>query len=320
MRRVGSRVVGLVFRAVALVGVTAAVIAAAVVAGTLTPAGAAETNKVESRSATVNGVDIHYLVAGEGPPVILLHGYAQTSHMWLPLIPELAKTHLVIAPDLRGFGDSGKPECCYDKKAMAQDIHALAQSLGLTHVGIAGHDIGLMVAYACAAQYPDEVDKIALMDAFLPGVGDWNSVFLLRDLWHFHFFGPTPLALVTGRERIYLDHFWNDFAADPAHSVSEADRELYVKAYAQPGAMKAGMEVFRNFPQDAEDFAALAETKLTMPMLVLSGEKAGGTFLIEQGKMVDDHVEGVIIKGSGHWLMDEAPDQVIPKLVAFFAN
>jgi pimeloyl-ACP methyl ester carboxylesterase len=320
MRRIGSRVVGLVFRAVTLIGVAAAVIAAAVVAGTLTPVGAAEAGKVESRDATVNGVDIHYLVAGEGPPVILLHGYAQTSHMWLPLIPELAKTHLVIAPDLRGFGDSGKPECCYDKKAMAQDIHALAQSLGLTHVGIAGHDIGLMVAYAYAAQYPGEIDRIALMDAFLPGIGDWNSVFLLRDLWHFHFFGPTPLALVTGRERIYLDHFWNDFAADPAHSVSEADRELYVKAYAQPGAMKAGMEVFRNFPQDAEDFAALAETKLTMPMLVLSGEKAGGTFLIEQGKMVDDHVEGVIIKGSGHWLMDEAPDQVNPKLVAFFAN
>ncbi len=203
---------------------------------------------------------------------------------------------------------------------MAQDIHALAESLGLAHVGIAGHDIGLMVAYAYAAQYPDEVDRIALMDAFLPGIGDWNSVFLLRDLWHFHFFGPTPLALVTGRERIYLDHFWNDFAADPAHSVSEANREFYVKAYAQPGAMKAGMEVFRNFPQDAEDFAAFAETKLTMPMLVLSGEKAGGTFLITQGKMVDDNVEGVVIEGSGHWLMDEAPEQVIPKLVAFFAN
>ena len=149
---------------------------------------------------------------------------------------------------------------------------------GLAHVGIAGHDIGLMVAYAYAAQYPDEVDRIALMDAFLPGIGDWNSVFLLRDLWHFHFFGPTPLALVTGRERIYLDHFWNDFAADPAHSVSEANREFYVKAYAQPGAMKAGMEVFRNFPQDAEDFAAFAKTKLTMPMLVLAARRPAASF------------------------------------------
>jgi pimeloyl-ACP methyl ester carboxylesterase len=145
-------------------------------------------------------------------------------------------------------------------------------------------------------------------------------VFLLRDLWHFHFFGPTPLALVTGRERVYLEHFWNDFAADPNHSVSEGDRQFYTAAYSQEGAMKAGMEVFRNFPQDAEDFAEFAKTKLTMPMLVLTGEKASGEFLIEQGRMVDDNVEGVVIKGSGHWLMDEAPEQVVPKLVAFFAD
>jgi pimeloyl-ACP methyl ester carboxylesterase len=155
------------------------------------------------------------------------------------------------------------------------------------------------------------------MEAFLPGVGDWNNVFLLRDLWHFHFFGKTPLALVTGRERIYLDHFWNDFAADPKKSVPEKDREFYAKAYAQPGHMAAGMEVFRAFPKDAEDFAGFAKTRLTMPMLVLSGEKAGGPFLIEQGKMVADNVEGVLIKGRGHWLMEEAPDQVIPKLVEF---
>jgi pimeloyl-ACP methyl ester carboxylesterase len=286
----------------------------------LAPAMADEPIAVDSRSADVNGTTIHYLVAGKGDPVILLHGYAQTSHMWLPLIAELAKTHLVIAPDLRGFGDSAKAESGYDKKSMAQDIHALAQSLNLKPAGVAGHDIGLMVAYAYAAQYPSDVKRIALMDAFLPGIGDWNSVFLLRDLWHFHFYGKTPLALVEGRERIYLEHFWNDFAADPAHSVSEADRELYAKAYAQPGAMKASFEVFRAFPKDADDFAAFAKTTLTMPMLVLSGEKAGGQFLIDQGRMVDSDVEGVIIKGSGHWLIDEAPDQVIPLLVAFFSQ
>ena len=183
---------------------------------------------------------------------------------------------------------------------------------------MAGHDIGLMVAYAYAAQHPAEVDRIALMDAFLPGVGDWTSVWLLRDLWHFHFYGKTPLALVTGRERIYLEHFWNDFAADPAHSVSEPDRQLYAAAYAQPGAMQAGFEVFRAFEGDAKDFAAFAKTKLPMPMLVLTGEKASGEFLITQGRLVADNVEGVVIKGSGHWLMDEAPAQVIPKLVAFF--
>ena len=203
---------------------------------------------------------------------------------------------------------------------MAQDVHALVQQLGLKKVGVAGHDIGLMVAYAYAAQYPAEVERIALLDAFLPGVGEWTNVWLLRDLWHFHFYGKTPLALVEGRERIYFEHFWNDFAADPAKSVSEADRQFYAAAYAQPGGMKAGFEVFRNFEQDSKDFAGFAKTKLAMPMLVLTGEKASGEFLIEQGRLVADTVEGVVIKGSGHWLMDEAPEQTIPRLVAFFGE
>jgi pimeloyl-ACP methyl ester carboxylesterase len=272
---------------------------------------------ISDRFADVNGVRLHYLAAGRGEPVILLHGYAQNSHMWRPLMVELAKTRLVIAPDLRGFGQSSKPSSGYYKKTMAQDIHALATSLGFKHIAVVGHDIGLMVAYAYAAQYPREVDRIVLMDAFLPGVGDWTTVWLLRDLWHFHFYGVTPLKLVTGRERIYFEHFWNDFAADPRHSVPEADRRFYARAYAQPGAMRAGFEVFRAFEQDAKDFAELAQTKITMPMLVLTGEKASGTFLIEQARLVDSNVEGVVIKGSGHWLMEEAPQQVIPQLVAF---
>jgi pimeloyl-ACP methyl ester carboxylesterase len=272
---------------------------------------------MQSEFAEVNGVRLHYLVAGQGDPVVLLHGYAETSHMWLPLIEKLADKHTVIAPDLRGFGQSSAPEEGYTKAAMAQDIHALVKSLNYDRIRLVGHDIGLMVAYAYAAQYPDDVDRLVLMEAFLPGVGDWNSVFLLRDLWHFHFYGKTPLALVTGRERIYLDHFWDDFAADPTKSVPEKDREFYAEAYAEPGHMKAGMEVFRAFPKDAEDFAGFAKTKLAMPLLVLSGEKAGGPFLIEQGKMVADNVEGVLVKGSGHWLMEEAPEQVIPKLVEF---
>jgi len=236
------------------------------------------------------------------------------------LIVELAKTRAVIAPDLRGFGASSKPMSGYDKKTMAQDIHALAMSLGYRRATIAGHDIGLMVAYAYAAQYPTEVDRIVLMDAFLPGIGDWQSVWLLRDLWHFHFYGETPLKLVAGRERIYLEHFWNDFAADRKHSVPEADRQFYARAYAQPGAMRAGFEVFRAFEQDAKDFAGFAQTKLTMPMLVLAGEKASGNTLIVQARLVDTDVQGVVIKGSGHWLMEEAPQQVIPQLVAFVNN
>jgi pimeloyl-ACP methyl ester carboxylesterase len=159
-----------------------------------------------------------------------------------------------------------------------------------------------------------------LMDAFLPGVGDWTKVWLLRDLWHFHFYGETPLKLVTGRERTYLDHFWNDFAADRTKSVSERDRRIYAKAYARPGAMAAGFEVFKAFEQDARDFQEMAKTKLKMPMLVLTGEKASGEFLIQQAGLVAENVDGVVIKGSGHWLMDEARDQVVPKLVAFLGR
>jgi pimeloyl-ACP methyl ester carboxylesterase len=276
--------------------------------------------RIRRRIANVNGVRLAYLVAGTGEPVILLHGYAQTSHMWLPLIAELAKTRTVVAPDLRGFDRSSKPDSGYDKKTLARDVHALARSLGFRRAKVVGHDIGLMVGYAYAAQYPREVDRLVLMDAFLPGVGDWESVWLLRDLWHFHFYGEVPLKLVAGRERIYFEHFWNDFAADRKHSVPEADRKFYAAAYARRGGMRAGFEIFRAFAQDARDFARFAKVKLTMPLLVLSGEKAGGDFLIKQGRLVADNVEGVIVKGSGHWLMEEAPDQVIPKLLDFLTR
>ncbi len=273
---------------------------------------------IESRFAEANGIRVHYLCAGSGRPVLLLHGYAQTSHMWRPLIRALAGSHTVIAPDLRGFGQTDKPPAGYDKVTLAEDIHALMAGLGYGRIGVVGHDIGLMVAYAYAARHPDEVERIALMDAFLPGIGDWTQVWLLRDLWHFHFHGPTALALVQGRERIYLEHFWNDFAAQPARSVLEEDRAFYAAAYAQPNAMQAGFEVFRAFERDAADFADLGRTKLTMPMLVLTGEKASGEFLITQARLVAEDVEGVVVPGAGHWLIDEAPELVVPRLAAFF--
>jgi len=247
----------------------------------------------------------------------MLHGYAETSHMWLPAIAPLSNHHVVIAPDLRGAGGSSKPETGYDKKTMAADIHALVQALGFPRVQIVGHDIGLMVAYAYAAQFPDEVETVTLMDAFLPGIGAWQDVWLMRDKWHFHFRGKTAEQLVAGRERVYLEHFWNDFAADPASSVSEADREYYAQQYGQPGGMRATFEYFHAFEQDAVDFAALGKTKLAMPMLVVTGEKASGTFLIDQARLIATHVEGVVIPHSGHWLMEEAPAVTIPRLVEF---
>jgi len=271
------------------------------------------------RFAKVNGVRLRYLVGGQGSAVVLLHGYAQTSHMWRPIMSLLAKRHTVVVPDLRGAGGSAKPPSGYDKKSMAVDIHELTASLELDRVRIVGHDIGLMVAYAYAAQFPEVTERVVLMDAFLPGIGSWKNVWLLRDLWHFHFYGDVPLALVKGRERTYLEHFWNDFAADRKRSVPEADRRFYARAYAQPGAMRAGFEYFRNLERDAEDFARLASKRLSMPMLVLPGEKAGGGFLIEQAKLVASDVRGQVVKGAGHWLMEEAPDTVIPAIRDFVA-
>jgi pimeloyl-ACP methyl ester carboxylesterase len=270
-----------------------------------------------AHAAKVNGVNLHYEVGGQGSPVMLVHGYAETSHMWQPVMAGMAKRHTVIVPDLRGAGASDKPATGYDKKTMAQDLHALVRSLGFEKATVVGHDIGLMVAYAYAAQYPDETERVVLMDAFLPGIGNWTNMWLMRDLWHFHFYGPVPLALVAGRERIYLEHFWNDFAADAQHSVPEADRRLYAEAYAQPGGMRAGFEYFRNFEQDAADFQQFAQHKLTMPVRVISGEKSGGPFLIDQVRLVADDVQGEVIPGSGHWLLEEAPEKVIPVLTAY---
>jgi len=285
-----------------------------VVAGRKDGAGLA---RFTERFAKVNGVRLRYLIGGQGSAVVLLHGYAETGHMWRSIMPSLATRHTVIVPDLRGAGGSAKPASGYDKKTMAVDIHELTRSLKFDRVSIVGHDIGLMVAYAYAAQFPQTAERVILMDAFLPGIGDWKHVWLLRDLWHFHFHGEVPLALVKGRERIYLEHFWNDFAADRKRSVPEVDRRLYARAYAQPGAMRAGFEYFRNFERDAEDFATLGRTPLSMPMLVLSGEKAGGTFLIEQAKLVASNVRGQIVAGAGHWLIEEAPDVVIPAIRDF---
>jgi pimeloyl-ACP methyl ester carboxylesterase len=275
------------------------------------PAGFAE------RFTDVNGVRLRYLIGGKGSPVVLLHGYAETSHMWHPIMPLLAQHHTVIVPDLRGAGGSAKPESGYDKRNMAVDVHELTLSLGFDRVSIVGHDIGLMVAYAYAAQFPQATERVVLMDAFLPGIGNWKDVWLMRDLWHFHFRGEVPLALVKGRERTYFEHFWNDFAADPRHSVPEADRRIYAHAYAQPEGMRAGFEYFRNFERDAQDFAQLGATPLAMPVLVLTGEKASGNFLIEQAKQVASDVRGQVVMGSGHWLMEEAPQTVIPAITDF---
>ena len=272
---------------------------------------------IESKFAEANGVRLHYLVVGQGDPVLLLHGFGQSSHMWRPLMRELAKNHTVIAADLRGAGQSDAPEEGYAKSSMARDVHALMTGLGYDKVSVVGHDMGLMVAYAYAVQFPSEVKSVALLDAFLPGVGEWTRVGLVRDQWHFHFFGKTPQALVQGRERIYLEHFWNDFAADPAKSIPEADRKIYAAEFARPNHVRAGMEYFRTLDEDGKEFHEYAAKPLTMPMLVMTGEKGSGDFLVKQAELIATDVQSAVVPGAGHWLMEEAPGFVIPKLVEF---
>jgi pimeloyl-ACP methyl ester carboxylesterase len=272
---------------------------------------------VVSRTAEVDGLKLHYLTAGQGKPLILLHGYAETSLMWKPIMPLLAERFMVIAPDLPGIGDSAIPQDGLDMKTAATRIHGLARALGVQKAEVVGHDIGLMVAYAYAAQFPAETEKLVLMDAFLPGVGGWEPIYNNPDLWHFRFHGPTPEALVQGRERTYFDHYWNDFAADRTRSLPEADRKAYTAAYSRPGRMRASWVYFASFPQTARDFAQLAQTKLTMPVLVIGGEKSLGEALGQQTKLVANDVTVVVLKDTGHWVLEERPKETTEALLKF---
>jgi len=279
--------------------------------------GAAAPSSIESRFAEINGVKLHYLTAGKGPAVILLHGYTQTSRMWRPLIPLLAGRFTVIAPDLPGIGDSVIPKDGLDMKTAAIRIHGLAKSLGVDKARVVGHDIGLMVAYAYAAQFPAETEKLAVMDAFLPGVAGWEAVYNDPSIWHFRFNGPTPEALVRGRERMYFEFFWNDFAADKNRSIPEADRAAYAAAYSRPGRMRAGWAYFVSFTQAARDFEELSKTKLTMPVLAIGGEKANGQVLGEQMKLVATNATMIVLKNTGHWVLEENPKETTEALLNF---
>ncbi len=272
---------------------------------------------IESHTADIDGVKLHYLTAGHGAPVVLLHGYAETSLMWRPIMPLLAERFTVIAPDLPGIGDSAIPAEGLDMKSAALRMHALAKSLGVEKARVVGHDIGLMVAYAYAAMFPAEVEKLIVMDAFLPGVGGWEAVYNDPNIWHFRFHGPTPEKLVQGRERMFFEYFWNELAADKTRSIPEADRKAYATAYAQPGRMRAGWAYFVSFLQAAKDFAELAQTKLTMPVLAIGGEKSLGAVLGQQMKLVASDVTVVVLKDTGHWIMEERPKETTDALVKF---
>ena len=273
--------------------------------------------KFVSRVAEVEGVKLHYTTGGHGTPLILLHGYAETSRMWTPILPVLGEKFTVIAPDLPGIGESSIPDDGLDMKTAAIRVHSLARSLGVEKARVVGHDIGLMVAYAYAAQFPSEVEKLVVMDAFLPGVAGWEAIYDNPRIWHFRFNGPTPEALVQGRERIYFEYFWNDLAADKTRSIPEADRKAYTAAYARPGRMRAGWAYFVSFQQAAKDFAQLSQSKLTMPVLVIGGEKSLGDALGQQMKLVATDVTVVVLKDTGHWVLEERPKETTDALVKF---
>lgn len=271
---------------------------------------------IAARDAKIDNVQLHYLTAGKGSAVILLHGFAETSRMWRPIIPTLAEKFTVIAPDLPGIGDSSIPDKI-DMLDAARKIHELARSLKVDKARVVGHDIGLMVAYAYATQFPNETEKLAVMDAFLPGVTGWEAIYNAPNIWHFRFNGEYPEKLVQGRERTYFEYFWNVFAADKTRSIPETDREAYTEAYARPGRMRAAWTYFASWPQLAKDFAQLSQTKLTMPVLSIGGDKSLGNELGAQMKLVADHVSVIVLPNTGHWILEEKPKQTIDALVNF---
>jgi pimeloyl-ACP methyl ester carboxylesterase len=277
----------------------------------------AEQNAVISRDAKIDNEQLHYLTAGKGPTVVLLHGFAETSRMWRSIIPLLAEKLTVIAPDLPGIGDSSIPTDKIDMITSANRIHALVHSLGIEKARVVGHDIGLMVAYAYATQFPAETEKLVVMDAFLPGIAGWEPIYNAPNVWHFRFNGEYPEKLVKGRERTYFEYFWNVFAADKTHSIPEVDRKVYTEAYSKPGRMRAAWAYFASWPQLAKDFARLSQTKLTMPVLSIGGEQSLGNELAEQMTLVATDVTLVVLKDTGHWVLEERPKETTDALIKF---
>ena len=271
-----------------------------------------------ARDVPVNGTTIHVRVGGRGPAVVLLHGYGETGDMWAPLAASLERNHTVVVPDLRGMGLSSKPPGGFTKMNQAEDVADVLDALKIDRADVVAHDIGNMVAFAMAERYPARVTKLVVIDAPIPGIGPWEEILKNPLLWHFRFGGPDMERLVQGRERIYLDRFWNDFSADPKH-FTEASREHYAALYALPGAMHSGFEQFHAFDQDAVDNRAwqAAHGKLTMPVLALGGEKSFGTQMADVMRAGATNVTGGIVPGSGHWIMEENPNATV-RLVSEF--
>lgn len=268
-----------------------------------------------------NGTSLYVRVGGQGPAVVLLHGFGDTGDMWAPLAADLMKDHTVIVPDLRGMGLSGHPDSGYTKKNQAVDIAGVMDALKIERAALVTHDIGNMVGYALAAQYPTRITRWVVIDAPLPGIGDWDNIIRSPALWHFNFRGPDVERLVQGRERIYLDRFWNELSANPK-SIDEETREHYAALYARPRAMHDAFEQFAAFTQDAIDNKALLAQggKLKMPVLALGAEKSFGVGMAEDLRFVAADVRGGIVPNSGHWVMEENPQATVALVTQFLRD
>ena len=273
----------------------------------------------KTQTIAANGTKLYVRVGGKGPAVVLLHGFGDTGDMWAPIAAKLAATHTVIVPDLRGMGNSEHPGSGYTKKNEAADIAGVMDALHVTKAELVTHDIGNMVGYALAAGYPGRITKWVVIDAALPGVGNWAAQLSNPKTWHFNFHGPDEERLVAGRERIYLDRFWNELSADPK-KIDEATRQHYTAYYAKPHAIHDAFEQFVAFPQDGIDNRAfLAKGKLTMPVLALGGEKSYGNNMQTELKAVAVNVKGGVIPSSGHWVMEENPDATTKLVLGFLS-
>jgi len=272
----------------------------------------------KTQEIATNGATIHVRVGGQGPAVVLLHGYGETGDMWAPMAADLARDHTVVVPDLRGLGLSSKPASGFDKKTQAGDVAGVLDALKVERADLVTHDIGNMVGFAFAAQHPQRVGRFVLIDAPVPGIGPWEEILKNPLLWHFRFGGPDMERLVAGRERIYLDRFWNEFSATPAR-FSEASREHYAKLYALPGAMHSGFAQFAAFDQDAIANRAYlaAGGKLAMPILALGGEKSFGTTMAAVMRSAATDVTEGVVPDSGHWIMEENPTATVAMVRAF---
>jgi pimeloyl-ACP methyl ester carboxylesterase len=271
----------------------------------------------KSQIATVNGVKVHYVIGGEGEPLLLLHGFGQNWYMWNRLLPELSKHFTVIAPDLPGLGESGKLDSGHDKRTLAMIIHELMKSLGYTSINLAGHDIGLMVAYAYAAQFGNEVKKLALLDALIPGIEPvWTQV--RSQAWWFGFFAlPASSEIVAGKVDLFLTSFWPVVGYVKDAFTAEETKE-FIRAYSTPGSTTGTFHWFGAFKQDAVDNKEFAKTKLKMPVLAMAAEFSAASYFTPHIKLVADNVFESTIAGAGHWIVQENTPQVQKDLLAFF--